>query len=108
MLPSFPATVDRVQKAIDKNYAFVRAIISSAVDMFEDSKVSQFVSGFSEGVRSCMEVEYETLCMEVGYETLCMEVGYETLCMEVGYETLCMEVGYEQIASASSAGRVCL
>ena len=44
MLPSFPATIDRIQKAIDRNYEFVRAIVSTAVGMFEDSAVSQFVS----------------------------------------------------------------
>ena len=44
MLPSIPATIDRIQKAIDKNYEFVRAIVSTAVGMFEDSEVSQFVS----------------------------------------------------------------
>ncbi len=44
MLTTFPKHIGDVRKAIDTNFDFVKLIVSSAVGMFENSDVSQFVS----------------------------------------------------------------
>ena len=44
MLPGMPSHIQALKSAIDVNQQFVEMIIASAVGMFENSQVSQFVS----------------------------------------------------------------
>ncbi len=43
MLPDFLSQQEEVSKAVDKNFKFVKSLIKSAMGMFENSTVSNFV-----------------------------------------------------------------
>jgi len=44
MLKDYPEHCKDIAGAIDRNYRFISAIVQSAVGMFENSSVSNFVS----------------------------------------------------------------